>query len=111
MNLPQASQLVWSAFRAGGLVGVRYRLSRRTTSGVALDACFKSQVSASAWAVRWAARLGLSVKVRRGSRPGYWSVSVPVSGCVPFMGEPIWVTHGGVRRIAAVALAADIAAL
>lgn len=72
--------VAFSAFRAGSLRSLVVRRSLHSRSGFVLVASFHSSASASAFARRWAARLGLPVAVRRsGRRSGAsWSVSVPV---------------------------------
>jgi len=104
------SSVVWSAFRAGSLAGVRVRMSQRSPSGVVVVAAFRSQPSAAVFAARWARRLGVSVVVRR--RGALWAVSVPVVGCVPFGRWPsAWWVSGGVRGVAPVARAVSVALL
>ena len=106
---PSVSSIVWSAFRSGSLWGVRVRPSSRSRSGVVVVLGFSAHASAATFAARWAGRLGLSVVVRRTG--GFWCVSVPVAGCVPFWGQSGWRCAGGVRRVSAVASAASLALL
>lgn len=102
--------VVFSAFRAGSLFGVRVRVSRRSPSGVVLVAGFASPVAARRFALLWGGRLGAACAVRVVG--GFWCVSVPVFGCVPFSAPSGWrVAGGGVRRVAAVAFAAALAVL
>ena len=102
--------VVFSAFRAGSLFGVRVRASRRSPSGVVLVAGFSSPAAARQFALLWGRRLGSSCVVRVVA--GFWCVSVPVAGCVPFCGPSAWrVAGGGVRRAAAVAFSASRAVL
>ena len=105
-----ARSVVFSAFRAGSLFGVRVRASRRSPSGVVLVAGFSSPSAARRFALLWGGRLGSSCVVRVVA--GFWCVSVPVAGCVPFCGPSAWrVAGGGVRRAAAVAFSARCAVL
>jgi hypothetical protein len=76
--------LLFSAFRAGGLRGFGLFVSRRSPSGRVLRLSFASWASASAFARRWAVRLGLPVVVRRSVAWG-WVVSVPVVAWVPYL--------------------------
>jgi hypothetical protein len=74
--------LLWSAFRAGGLVRFGLFASRRSPSGRVLRLFFSSWPSASGFARRWSVRLGVPVVVRRGcgvASCGAWVVSVPVA--------------------------------
>jgi hypothetical protein len=76
--------VLWSAFRAGGLCAFGLFVSRRSPSGRVLRVAFSSWSSASAFARRWAGRLGLPVVVRRSAAWG-WVVSVPVVAWVPYL--------------------------
>lgn len=123
---PRPASVVRSAFRAGALAGVILRSSRRSPTGCVLVAAFVSRPRAARFAARTAAHLGCSVAFRLVR--GYWSVSVPVLGLVPFPSpSPRWPAGlpvapvaalgglawrvGGVRSSAAVARSVSLAAL
>jgi hypothetical protein len=79
--------LLFSGFRAGGLVRFGLFRSPRSPSGRVLRLFFSSWPAASAFARRWSVRLGVPVVVRRGwggALCGAWVVSVPVPW-VPYM--------------------------
>lgn len=104
MFLPRVSVVLWSAFRAGGLVAVLLRPSRHARSGRVLVAVFVCPRRAGAFARRWAGRLGLAVVVRR--HPAGWAVSVPVAvsrSRLPARAGSLLPVAGGVRRLALVA--------
>ena len=91
----------FSAFRTGGLRAVCVRQSRRAFSGVVLIASFASSARAGSFARRWAARLGVSVVVRRSGR--WWAVSVPVVAPVRLVGAGLFApVVGGLRGLLAV---------
>ncbi len=70
--------LLFSGFRAGGLAGWSFAVSRRSPSGRVLRVAFSSWASASSFARRWSVRLGSPVVVRRSVAWG-WVASVPVA--------------------------------
>ena len=97
----QPRSVAFSAFRAGGLRAVAVRRSRHAVSGVVLVASFRSLASAGGFARRWAARLGLSVAVRRSGR--LWAVSVPVVAPLHLVGGGLFApVVGGLRGLLAV---------
>jgi hypothetical protein len=100
-QLPHPRSVAWSAFRAGSLVSVLLRSSSHSASGRVLVCQFKRGASASAFARRWAARLGISIFVRCAGWAGRWEVSVPVH--YPSSHLPAWglvPCVGGVRGFA-----------
>lgn len=70
--------LSWSAFRAGSLQSVWMGPSEHSFSGAVLRFSFARPACAAAFARRWAARVGVSLAVRR-DPGGLVSVSVPIA--------------------------------
>ena len=75
-GLPAPRRVAFSAFRAGGLVGLGLRASARSRSGFVVVAWFRPGRGAAPFARRWASRLGVSVVVRQ--RGAFLAVSVPI---------------------------------
>ena len=90
---PSIRSVAFSAFRAGSLSILQLRPSRRSFTGFVLVCFFRKPAAASAFARRWASRLGCSVAVRgRG-----FVVSIPV-GYTPTP-NPFIVCSGGLRGL------------
>ena len=87
----------FSAFRAGSLASVALRPASWSSSSVLVGVFgFRSAASAGSFAARWAARLGVSVRVRRSA--GLWAVAVPVAGIPSGSRAGLWV-RGGLRGL------------
>ena len=99
--------LVFAALRAGGLVGVVARASRRSPSGVVVVPVFASLAAASRFAslvaARAAGRFPAVRPVRGRGGAVRFGVSVPVAGAAP--GAPVLLAARGVRGVAAAAAA------
>lgn len=88
--------LAFSAFRSGSLASVARRPASWSSSVLVGVFGFRSPVSAGAFAARWAARLGVSVRVCRSG--SLWSVAVPVGGVPSGSRSGLWVS-GGLRGL------------
>lgn len=93
---PQPRPVAFSAFRSGSLASVAFRPASWSGRQLVLVAGFRRPASASQFAGRWSARLGLAVRVRRAA--GLWAVSVPVAGIPSGQWSGAWV-RGGVRGL------------
>ena len=88
--------VAFSAFRSGSLASVARRPASWSPSVLVGVFGFRSPASAGAFASRWAARLGVAVRVRRcGS---LWAVAVPVAGVPSGSAAGLWVS-GGLRGL------------
>lgn len=99
---PSPRSVAWSAFRAGGLMSVLFRSSRRSFSSLVLVCSFGSWWSAASFAALWSRRLGVPTPVCRSG--GGWSVSVPValrSSRYPSGSGVVVSAAGGLRSLAA----------
>lgn len=94
--LPPARSVAFSAFRAGSLASVALRPASWSSSVLVGVFGFRSPSAAGAFAARWAARLGVSVPVRRSG--ALWAVAVPVAGVPSGSRAGLWV-RGGLRGL------------
>lgn|GEM_PF-2958211 len=104
---------LFAAFRAGGLVGVIVRPSRRSVSGLVVAPVFATLPAALRFAARAAAGArhfpAVRPVARRGGAVGF-AVSLPLAGPVP--AAPVRFAVRGLRGPAGVpAVAAALAAL
>ena len=100
MNVPSSARVLWSAFRAGSLVSVCLRPSRRSVSGAVLDCSFSSFPAAMRFASLWGRRLPGAAPRLSARSSVCWSVSVPVASVVSV--DLNFSLGGGVRRAAAI---------
>ena len=88
--------VAFSAFRAGSLASVALRPASWSPSVLVGVFGFRAPSSAGSFAARWAARLGVSVRVRRSA--GLWAVAIPVAGVPSGSRAGLWV-RGGLRGL------------